>query len=180
MSNFQYCFVCMDTLERKKKKKMEGTVQICISPIESLFCYFHLASRFWRDQYWYFSGKEIGTCALVELLRILNSFWHNLSQRQGITLQGKNCYYSVNLMGKKKLKWKLEGEWVEVFTPPYFSSSQKGWWVENTGAQKEHFPLMKTVSQPIITMSEGNENASPSILNKNAFFRVVFAFFLFH
>lgn len=116
MSNFQYCFVCMDTLERKKK--MEGTVQICISPIESLFCYFHLASRFWRDQYWYFSGKEIGTCALVELLRILNSFWHNLSQRQGITLQGENCYYSVNLMGKKKLNesWK-ENEWKFLLLP---------------------------------------------------------------
>ena len=36
---------------------------------------------------------------------------------------------------------------------------------------------MKTVSQPIITMAEGNENASLSILNENSFFRVVFAFF---
>ena len=36
---------------------------------------------------------------------------------------------------------------------------------------------MKTVSHPIITTAEGNENASALILNQNSFFRVVFAFF---
>lgn len=49
--------------------------------------------------------------------------------------------------------------------------------MENAGAQKEHFTLMKTDSHPIIASAEGNENASASILNRNVFFRVIFAFF---
>lgn len=57
------------------------------------------------------------------------------------------------------------------------SSWQIGWRVENSGAQKEHFTLMKTDSHPIITSAEGNENASASILNQSVFFRVIFAFF---
>lgn len=66
---------------------------------------------------------------------------------------------------------------MEGFTPSYLSSSQIGWRVERPGAQKEHFALMKTVSHPIITSAEGNENASASILNQNPSFRVIFAFF---
>lgn len=76
----------------------------------------------------------------------------------------------------KETKWKLQGEWVDLFTSLYLSSSQIGWWVENPGAQKEHFILMKTVFHPIITAAEGNENASASILNQNSFFRVIFTF----
>lgn len=63
------------------------------------------------------------------------------------------------------------------FTSPYLSNSQIGWRVENIGAQKGHFTLTETVFYPIVTIAEGNENASASILNQNSFFRVIFAFF---
>lgn len=64
-------------------------------------------------------GNKTGTCALVELLRILNSFWLSLMQRQGNTLQGENCYCSLKLMGEKEKlneSWK-ENEWKFLLLP---------------------------------------------------------------
>lgn len=83
---------------------------------------------------------------------------------------------SLKLRGKKKLNesWK-ENQWRFLLLPTSQVHIQNG--VENTGAQKEHFTLMKTIFYLVITSEKGNENASASILNQTLFFRVIFSFF---
>lgn len=74
MLNFQYCSVCTNILERKKK--MEGTVQICISPCRMPLLLFSFGLEVLERSIQILSreGNKTRTCALVELLRILNSF----------------------------------------------------------------------------------------------------------